>query len=128
MDKDTQENVADLVLTALLFTAKAHMWHFNTRSFSKHLAYEELYNGVREEIDTFAEAAMGCGVDLESGEDLQIQYVKEVDALDDIKSFVDYVNDVREDLQEEGFDALVSIIDDLVSLCLKVIYKLERLA
>lgn len=128
MDKETQSNISDLVTTALLFTAKAHMWHFNAKTHSKHVTYQELYEVVGEQIDTFAEASMGCGAILADGENLSVEFVPEAGAIEDTKSFVDYISEVRDSLEEEDFDALVSILDDLTTEVLKVIYKLERLA
>lgn len=100
----------------------AHNEHLNSRSYSEHVALQDFYEGLLGLVDEFAETYQG-----QHG--LVGSIPVEISAVEDV---VPYLEDCariltagRETLKKDAH--LQNIVDEMVSLTYKTIYKLKFL-
>jgi Mg2+ and Co2+ transporter CorA len=108
----------------LLFLARdvAHSVHLNTRSFSKHEALNIFYNRIIGAADDFAEAYQGRygligPITLHSAN--IIEFLQ--DSLAEIEA-------ARYDVCDKSDSSLQQLIDNIVEIYLRTLYKLKFLA
>ena len=116
------------VFIGRLFLARdvTHSTHLNTRSFAKHKALQKFYEGVIPLADTFAEAYQGKygligPITLHSAE-------KTNNVLEFLEDSLDKVEALRYKVCDRSDTAIQNIIDEIVGLYLKTLYKLRFLA
>lgn len=111
-----------------LFLARdvAHSVHLNTRSFAKHSALNDFYDGIIDLADKFAEAYQGRHgligpIALHSARKTS--------------NIVEFLEDSLKEIETERYEvcdksdtALQNIIDEIVGLYLTTLYKLKFLA
>ena len=117
---------ADFV--GLLFLARdvSHSVHLNTRSFAKHKALQEFYEGIVGLADDFAEAYQGRHgligpISLQSAR-------KNGNIVEFLQDSLDEIEANRYKVCEESDTAIQNIIDEIVALYLSSLYKLKFLA
>ena len=117
---------ADFV--GLLFLARdvSHSVHLNTRSFAKHKALQEFYEGIVGLADDFAEAYQGRHglidpISLQSAK-------KNGNIVEFLQDSLDEIEANRYKVCEESDTAIQNIIDEIVALYLSSLYKLKFLA
>ena len=117
---------ADFVGHLFLARDVAHSVHLNTRSFSKHKALQEFYEGIVELADDFAEAYQGRHGLIGP---ISLQTAKKGN------NIIDFLQDSLDDIEanrfkvcEEKDSAIQNIIDEVVALYLSTLYKLKFLA
>ena len=112
----------------LLFLARdvAHSVHFNTRSFSKHEALNIFYNRIIGAADDFAETYQGRygligPITLHSAKKTNniIEFLQE--SLAEIEA-------ARYDVCDKSDSALQQLIDNIIEVYLRTLYKLRFLA
>lgn len=112
----------------MLFLARdvAHSVHLNTRSYSKHVALNIFYERIIGAADDFAEAYQGRHgligpIDLHSAKKTNniIEFLQ--DQLDDIEKG-------RYDVCDKSDSSLQQLIDNIIEIYLRTIYKLRFLA
>ena len=104
----------------------AHSVHLNTRSYAKHKALNEFYEGIIGATDEFAEAYQGRygligPVVLQSAD-------KTNNIIDFLESSLKKVEEMRYKVVEKEDAALQNLIDSIVVLYLSTLYKLKFLA
>ena len=117
---------ADLVGHLFLARDVAHSVHLNTRSYAKHKALQEFYEGVVGLADDFAEAYQGRHgligpVSLQSAK-------KNGNIIEFLQDSLDEIEANRYKVCEEKDTAIQNIIDEIVGLYLSTLYKLRFLA
>jgi len=112
----------------LLFLARdvAHSVHLNTRSFSKHMALNTFYNEVIEHADAFAEAYQGRHglmgpVALHSAK-------KTSNIIDFLQGQLDELEKARYEVCDKSDSSLQQLIDNVIEVYLRTLYKLKFLA
>lgn len=117
---------ADFV--GLLFLARdvSHSVHLNTRSFAKHKALQEFYEGIVGLADDFAEAYQGRHgligpISLQTAK-------KNGNIVEFLQDSLDEIEANRYKVCEESDTAIQNIIDEIVALYLSSLYKLKFLA
>ena len=112
----------------LLFLSRdvAHSMHLNTRSFSKHEALGKFYNDLTEATDTFAEAYSGRHGLI--GQVVIPPNKKTSNITEFLQDQLDEIEKVRFDVCDKSDTALQNLIDEIVVLYLKVLYRLKFLA
>jgi hypothetical protein len=105
-----------------MFAARnaAHIQHWKTDSYSQHKALGNYYEDVIEGLDKFVEAYQGTfGIigDV-SGEEKDVAKI--------INDDIIWLNKNRSEICK-GIPALENIIDEITSLHMKTLYKLENL-
>jgi hypothetical protein len=111
-----------------LFLARdvAHSAHWNTRSFSKHMALDAFYKEIVELTDTLAEHYQGRYGLIGP---INLQGVKEPGNITDfLAAQMAELEKERYELCEKSDTPLQNLIDEIVELYLETLYKLRFLA
>ena len=112
----------------LLFLARdvAHSVHLNTRSFSKHEALNIFYNRIIGAADDFAEAYQGRygligPITLHSAK-------KTANIIEFLQDSLAEIEACRYDVCDKSDSAMQQLIDNIVEIYLRTLYKLKFLA
>jgi hypothetical protein len=112
----------------LLFLARdvAHSVHLNTRSFSKHEALNIFYNRIIGAADDFAEAYQGRHgligpITLHSAK-------KTSNIIEFLEDSLKQIEDARYEVVDKTDSSLQQLIDNIVEVYLRTLYKLRFLA
>ena len=116
------ENCALFVATLLHSATNTHFFHWQTDSYSKHIALGEYYDGIVELTDAFAEAYMGKYGKFTAFPSVYHQPKEPVKYLESLQNFV---TDARQDLPQDS--ELQNLIDEIADLINTTTYKLKFL-
>lgn len=120
MDKKVE--IAKFIGVLMMSRTAAHLMHLKTGSYAEHKALNDLYDGIVELLDSFAEAAQG-----EFGK-LNIPYINMIGNVDSPSKAVASHLKTLEKLGEvcsHGY--LKGIVDEIVALYRSTLYKLNEL-
>ena len=117
---------ADFVGTLFLARDVAHSVHLNTRSFAKHSALNEFYDGIVDLADKFAEAYQGRHGLI--GPISLMSAKKTSNIIEFLEDSLAEIEKMRYEVVEKTDTALQNIIDEIVGLYLSTLYKLKFLA
>ena len=112
----------------LLFLARdvAHSVHLNTRSFSKHEALNIFYNRIIGAADDFAEAYQGrYGL---IGPISLMSAKKTANIIEFLEDQMKEIEAARYDVVDKSDTALQQLIDNIIELYARTLYKLKYLA
>lgn len=117
---------ADLIGHLFLARDVTHSVHLNTRSYAKHKALGKFYENVIGLADDLAEAYQGRHgligpITLHSAK-------KTTNVVEFLEDSMKDVEDLRYKVCEKDDTAIQNIIDEIVGLYLKTLYKLKFLA
>ena len=117
---------ADFVGHLFLARDVTHSVHLNTRSYAKHKALNEFYDGIVDLADSFAEAYQGRHgligpISLQSAK-------KTGNVIEFLTDSLAEIETNRYKVCEEKDSAIQNIIDEIVGLYLSTLYKLKFLA
>ena len=99
--------------------------HLKTNKYSAHMALDEFYKEIPDEVDTLIEDYMGVYGKLD--EYKNVMTTEKTEAVDYLKNLRVFVLDSREKLIDKNDTELWSDIDDIVSLIDSTLYKLKEL-
>ena len=116
------DNMALFAATLLHSATNTHFFHWNTDSFSKHMALGAYYDEIVELTDDLVEAYMGCYDKITTFPNVYHQPKEAIKYLTSLKSFVD---DARKDLPQET--QIQNIVDEIAQLIDSPLYKLKNL-
>jgi DNA-binding ferritin-like protein len=112
----------------MLFLARdvTHSVHLNTRSFSKHEALNIFYNRITGAADDFAETYQGRygligPISLQSAK-------KTANVLEFLQDSLKEIESVRYEVCDKSDSTLQQLIDNIIEVYLRTIYKLKFLA
>jgi hypothetical protein len=112
----------------LLFLARdvAHSVHLNTRSYSKHVALNIFYDRIIGAADDFAEAYQGRHgligpITLHSAK-------KTANIIEFLEDSLKEIEDCRYEVAEKSDSSLQQLIDNIIEIYLRTLYKLRFLA
>jgi Family of unknown function (DUF5856) len=117
---------ADFV--GMLFLARdvAHSVHLNTRSFSKHMALNIFYDRIVGAADDFAEAYQGRhGL---MGPISLMSAKKTSNIIEFLEDSLKQIEDCRYDVVDKSDMSLQQLIDNIIEIYLRTLYKLKFLA
>jgi DNA-binding ferritin-like protein len=114
--------MAMFAATMLHSATNTHFFHWNTDSFSKHMALGSYYDEIVGLVDDLVEAYMGCYEQIKTFPSVYHQPKDAVKYLESLKNFVD---DARKDLPQET--QIQNIIDEIAQLIDGTLYKLRFL-
>jgi hypothetical protein len=112
----------------MLFLARdvTHSAHLNTRSYAKHVALNEFYDGIIDLADKFAEAYQGkYGL---IGPISLMSAKKTNNVVEFLEGQVDDLMEMRYKVVEKDCTPLQNIIDEIFGLYYSTLYKLKFLA
>ena len=117
---------ADFV--GMLFLARdvAHSVHLNTRSYSKHVALNIFYERIIGAADDFAEAYQGRHVLM--GPITLHSATKTANIIDFLQNQLDEIEKCRYDVVDKTDMSLQQLIDNIIEIYLRTLYKLRFLA
>ena len=112
----------------LLFLARdvAHSVHLNTRSYSKHVALNIVYDRIIGAADDFAEAYQGRHglmgpITLHSAK-------KTANIIEFLEDSLKEIEDCRYEVADKSDSSLQQLIDNIIEIYLRTLYKLRFLA
>ena len=117
---------ADFVGTLFLARDVAHSVHLNTRSFAKHMALNEFYDGIVDLADKFAEAYQGRHGLI--GPITLMSAKKTGNILEFLQDSLADIEKMRYEVCDKSDSPLQNIIDEIVGQYLSSLYKLKFLA
>lgn len=106
---------------------QTHVWHLQTTSYAMHGALNAYYDGIRCQLDRFAEACIGYkGVRLRAVGKMPLKdFSNDGQVMDHLRVVCKYCNGLYDELnKEEGAQHLLAIIDDIKELIGKTKYLL----
>lgn len=112
----------------MLFLARdvTHSAHLNTRSYAKHVALNEFYDGIIDLADKFAEAYQGkYGL---IGPISLMSAKKTNNVVEFLEGQVEDLMEMRYKVVEKDCTPLQNIIDEIFGLYYSTLYKLKFLA
>ena len=112
----------------LLFLARdvTHSVHLNTRSYSKHVALNIFYDRIVGAADDFAEAYQGRHGLIGP---ITLHSVKKTNnVIEFLEDSLKQVEDARYEICDKTDTALQQLIDNIVEIYLRTLYKLKSLA
>ena len=112
----------------LFFLARdvTHSVHLNTRSYAKHKALQEFYEGIVELADGFAEAYQGRHGLI--GPITLMSAKKTGNIIEFLEDQLKELEAVRYDVCDKSDTSLQQLIDNIVEVYLRTLYKLRFLA
>jgi len=119
-------NCADFIGTLFLARDVTHSVHLNTRSYAKHVALNEFYDGIVDLADKFAEAYQGRHGLI--GPITLMSAKKTTDVIEFLKDSLADIEEMRYKVCEKDDTPLQNIIDEIVGQYLSTLYKLKFLA
>lgn len=112
----------------LLFLARdvTHSVHLNTRSYSKHVALNIFYDRIIGAADDFAEAYQGRHglmgpITLHSAK-------KTANIIEFLEDSLKQIEDCRYEVADKSDSSLQQLIDNIIEIYLRTLYKLKFLA
>ena len=117
---------ADFVGQLFLARDVAHSVHLNTRSFSKHMALGTFYDEIIDLADAFAEAYQGRHglmgpITLHSAK-------KTANIIEFLEDSLKEIEDCRYEVADKSDSSLQQLIDNIIEIYLRTLYKLRFLA
>jgi hypothetical protein len=112
----------------LLFLARdvTHSVHLNTRSYSKHVALNIFYDRIVGAADDFAEAYQGRHGLIGS---ITLHSVKKTNnVIEFLEDSLKQIEDARYEVCDKSDSSLQQLIDNIVEIYLRTLYKLKFLA
>ena len=115
-------------LMGILFLGRnvAHSVHLNTRSYSKHVALQTFYDNVIDVADAFAEAYQGRNGLI--GPIAIPAAKKTTNIIEFLQGQLAEIEKGRYDVCDKSDSALQQLIDNIVEIYLRTLYKLRFLA
>jgi len=117
---------ADFV--GLLFLARdvAHSVHLNTRSFSKHMALNIFYDRIIDATDDFTESYQGRHGLI--GPITLMSAKKTGNIIEFLEDSLKQIEDARYEVVDKTDTSIQQLIDNIVEIYLRTLYKLRFLA
>lgn len=114
--------IEGLIATTFAARNQAHLEHWNSKSYSEHIALGDFYDEVIDLVDAFVECYQG-----KFGLVGKVKLVPSTQPiLEMLKEDAEWMEDNREGITK-GVNALGNLLDNIVDLYLRTIYKLENL-
>ena len=119
---DKKGEISKFIATLMMSRTYAHMAHLKTGSYAQHKALNDLYDGLVDLLDSFAEAAQG-----QFGK-LDVPYISLIGNVNEpSKAVAAHLKALEKlgDTCEQGY--LKNIVDEVGALYRSTLYKLNEL-
>jgi len=114
--------IAGLIATTFAARNQAHLEHWNSKSYSEHMVLGDFYEEVIDLMDAYVECYQG-----KFGLVGKVKLVPSSQSiLEMLKEDSKWMEDNRDELTK-GVYALGALLDNIVDLYLRTLYKLENL-
>lgn len=117
--------IEELISRVFKTRNQAHLAHWKTKSFAEHEALGSFYDDLIDKIDDLVEACQGS-----KGIIGHVDLSCKDESVDIIKCLTDDANFISRNRAKigHGVPALENILDEIVGLYLKTLYKLKNLS
>lgn len=118
--------IGELILRCFHARTNAHVIHLGVRSYAKHVALNEFYDGIIPLTDAVAEGYQGEHglIDFTT----KVRYAQDSDPVTMITALKEWIEKNRYDAVEAEDTFLHNEIDGIVQLCATTLYKLKFLS
>ena len=120
------KNAADFVGMMFLARDVTHSVHLNTRSYAKHKALQKFYEGIVDLADTFAETYQGRHGLI--GPISLMSAKKTSNVIEFLEDSLKEIEDARYKVCSKDDSTLQQLIDNIIEVYLRTLYKLKFLA
>jgi len=121
------EEMNNLLRNLLMAQRCAHVHHWQTTSFAKHLALGELYELLTKYADDFAEMYMGAeSGNVVSPDQSDPNHFSQQDPVEFVRQLMDVLTSLKSAVVNYGF--LLNKYEEMQGEIARIKYKLERLA
>ena len=117
---------ADFIGLFFLARDVTHSVHLNTRSYAKHKALQKFYEGIIERTDDLAEAYQGRHGLI--GPISLMSAKKTTNITEFLQDQLKEIEDARYDVVDKSDTSLQQLIDNIIEIYLRTLYKLKFLA
>jgi len=124
----TTENKSKDIITLLHILSQVKMLHWQTSSYSEHVAFGNYYDGLSELVDTFVESYQGkyCRIQLSSEEchNIGLRGYAQNNTHIFVKEVVTYLTEILPCTFSEDDTELCNIVDEMLGATDKLAYLL----
>jgi DNA-binding ferritin-like protein len=114
----------ELFVKLLWVRDQAHIFHWQTKSYAKHIAFGDFYEEYIDSVDDLAENIMSkMGVPILGNANIQLLDFSEdymITYLDDVTNI--FENQIKNVVPSEGNNGIYNLIDDVLTLVGKIRY------
>jgi hypothetical protein len=121
-ENSNNKDVADFVLMLLHSITNTHILHWQTRSFSNHMALGEFYDNLQELLDSYVEAYQGKYGIINN---FMVDYDAPLEPIAELTMLKNQVKARRAKLPQDS--ELQNLVDEIASLIDSTLYKLRFL-
>lgn len=113
-----------LIERFLSFQQQIRLYHWTTRSYSRHVASGTLYESLDKQIDRFIETLQGRNTIKNVSLNMQIRSMSDKEIVKELHSFCDFLaKDIEKMLDELSISSdLKNIRDEMISLTQQTLY------
>jgi uncharacterized membrane-anchored protein YjiN (DUF445 family) len=124
--EETESNDFPTIVSQLLFSqTQVHIFHLQTKSFAEHNALQDYYDGIDDLVDTLIESYQGEFGIIENYKSFKVESYQDTDQV--IAYFEMILNLVKEGRETIESTHLQNILDEIITLVTKTMYKLKFL-
>ena len=101
-----------IIIELLTIQNQFRIFHWQTKSFSRHSAFGMVYDSLDDLIDTFVETMQSSGERISVNSKIEIRTINDKEIVSFLKNFVDYLkkmNTKRTDLLAIRDDMLIDV-------------------
>lgn len=115
-----------VIIELLTIQNQFRIFHWQTKSFSRHKAYGKIYGSLDDLIDTFVEVCMGKHgrPDFTGGVSLVVSDMKELDPVNFSDAVIEFLLDLNNKYDELKDSDLLNIRDEIMALINRLKYLL----
>jgi Family of unknown function (DUF5856) len=106
------------------FQQQARMLHWQTKSYARHKAYGEYYDGLSDLIDSFVEVHMGKYGRVKTSGSIEVKNLEDVSVSNFISEIKDYLLGLSGEYDADKDSDLLNIRDEMLALTNKLKYLL----
>ena len=119
------EDFCDMVCQLLHSQTQVHIFHLQTKSYSEHKALQGYYEDIDDLVDTLVESYQGEFGIIENYKSFKVESYQDTDQV--IAYFEMILNLVKEGRETIESTHLQNILDEIITLVTKTMYKLKFL-
>jgi len=124
--EETESGDFSTLISQLLFSqTQVHIFHLQTKSYSEHKALQGYYEDIDDLVDTLVESYQGEFGIIENYKSFKVESYQDTDQV--IAYFEMILNLVKEGRETIESTHLQNILDEIITLVTKTMYKLKFL-
>lgn len=121
-----EKMIEQVIIESLYISTQFHVWHWQTKKYSQHVALGDFYEAVSDSVDAIAEQYMGCGNVLKVSESCAlVNYDKKV-VLQTLKEYKEIIVPVESAIMATSDNKYHGVADTIIDI-VKEIDKLSYL-